>query len=87
MFIVPQPVIVNGVRMGTFGNVGRNTLIGPGLATFDCSLTKSVVVPRVSDTFRIQFKLEVFNIFNRANMGLPNNVVLNPDGTLYVPQG
>ena len=49
---------------GFFGNVGRNTLTSPGLATFDLSIFKNI---NVSENTRFQFRAEFFNIFNRKN--------------------
>ena len=69
-FVLPAP--------GVLGNVGNNTLIGPGLALTDVSLLKSV---SVGGSRRIQFRLEVFNLFNRANFGLPANNLFSADGT------
>ncbi|MCH8268249.1 MAG: TonB-dependent receptor [Acidobacteria bacterium] len=53
---------------GFFGNTGRNTLTSPGLATFDLSLFKNI---NVTENTRFQFRAEFFNIFNRANFGVP----------------
>ena len=53
---------------GFYGNVGRNTLIAPGIATFDFGVTKGFVLSEGAD---LQFKAEFFNVFNRANFGLP----------------
>lgn len=53
----------------TFGNAGRNILIGPGLFTWDMGVDKEF---RVSDRFGLQFRSEFFNLLNRANFGLPN---------------
>ncbi len=47
----------------TFGNAGRNILIGPGLFTWDLGLDKEF---RVSDRFGLQFRSEFFNLLNRA---------------------
>jgi hypothetical protein len=44
---------------------------GPGLQDFDFSLVKNNPVHRISDTFNIQFRWEVFNIFNHANFNPP----------------
>ena len=55
------------------GNAGRNILIGPGLSNFDMSLFKNNPVKRVSETFNVQFRLEVFNIFNRPNFAPPTD--------------
>jgi len=54
---------------GTIGNVGRSTLIGPGVANVDFSLTKNTGIGEYAN---LQFRAEFFNIFNRANFGLPN---------------
>ena len=53
---------------GFFGNAGRNTLILPGVATFDVGVTKNFALTEGAD---LQFKAEVFNLFNRANFGIP----------------
>jgi Carboxypeptidase regulatory-like domain len=63
-FVLPPP--------GTYGNVGRDVLYGPGLATTDLSLAKNT---SISEKLRLQFRAEFFNLFNRANFGSPNAVV------------
>ena len=68
----------------TIGNVGRNTLIAPGLANLDFSLTKKT---SVGENVTVEFRAEFFNIFNRTNLGLPStqvveNPVFNPDGSV-----
>ncbi len=57
---------------GTFGNLGRNTIIGPGFATWDMAVFKNFRLPA---NRRIQVRIEGFNILNRANFGLPKNTV------------
>jgi hypothetical protein len=57
---------------GTFGNVGRSSLRGPGLLTFDTSLLKRV---RISEGLNLQFRAEAFNILNHPNLAYPNEVV------------
>jgi hypothetical protein len=59
------------------GNAGRNTLIGPGLVNLDLSVFKNNPVRRISETFNVQFRAEVFNILNRANFAVP----ITPDNT------
>jgi hypothetical protein len=65
-----------------FGNAGRNSVIGPKLVNFDMSLVKNTHVPRISETFNVQFRVEVFNIFNHANFNSPtaNNGVFDGSG-------
>jgi hypothetical protein len=55
---------------GTFGNTGRGDFVGPNLRTADLAFVKvSQGVP--TDAGRLEFRVEVFNIFNRANFGPP----------------
>ncbi len=56
-----------------FGNLGRNTLIGPGLAKLDFSIFKNNYVKRISESFNVQFRAEFFNILNRANFASPTD--------------
>ena len=62
---------------GFYGNLGRDTLIGPGLATWDFSLLKNIPI---RERFRAQFRAEFFNILNRANFNTPNAVTFTPTG-------
>ncbi len=59
---------------GTWGNLGRGTYDGPGLADVDLSLLKSF---RVTDRVSAQFRGEVFNALNRANFASPNTTVFS----------
>src|SRR6267378_2977876 len=52
------------------GNLGRNTLVGPGQWTTDESLFKNL---QLTERFKFQFRFEVFNAFNRANFKLPSS--------------
>jgi hypothetical protein len=60
----------------TFGNAPRNSVIGPGFANVDFALAKTWQMPRASE---IEFRWEVFNLFNRANFDLPNRIFGNPN--------
>jgi hypothetical protein len=53
------------------GDLGRNSVIGPGLVNVDFSTVKNNYVPRISETFNIQFRAEFFNVLNRANFAPP----------------
>ena len=53
------------------GNLGRNTVIGPGLLNLDMSLTKDSYIRKISEAFDIQFRAEFFNITNRTNFAPP----------------
>jgi hypothetical protein len=56
---------------GTFGNTGRGDFDGPDLRTVDLALVKTARWPRLGSDARIEFRVEVFNVFNRANFGAP----------------
>jgi outer membrane receptor protein involved in Fe transport len=61
---------------GTFGNSGRNILIGPEFANVDFGVVKNVPLTRGHS---LQFRTEVFNLFNRVNLGNPVNSVSAPN--------
>ena len=56
-----------------FGDGGRNTLVGPGLVNFDFMIFKNNKIPRISESFNIQFRAEMFNVFNHPNHLPPIN--------------
>ena len=62
-FAVPAPF--------TFGNERRNDLVGPNYINVDFNARKDFTLER----FTVQFKSEFFNLFNRTQLGLPNNNV------------
>lgn len=57
---------------GAMGNLGRGALMGPNLRTFDLAAVKNTNWSRLGEGRRIQFRAEVFNLFNRANFGVPS---------------
>ena len=54
---------------GTRGNLGRNSLTGPGLINSDLSLVKSVAL---ASARTLQVRVEAFNFLNRANLAVPS---------------
>jgi len=67
---------------GTYGNLGRNVLDGPGLWTADLGLTKNA---SITEKLRFQFRVEVFNFFNHVNYAIPDNLVVISAATGAVP--
>jgi Carboxypeptidase regulatory-like domain/TonB-dependent Receptor Plug Domain len=61
---------------GTFGNVGRNTVISPGIVSWDASLLKSFYF---QENKSLQFRFEAFNAANHANLGNPGLSVVATD--------
>lgn len=53
------------------GNAGRNILIGPGITNLDFSVFKNNRIPRISETFNVQFRAEIFNTLNHPNFAPP----------------
>ncbi|OFW32735.1 MAG: hypothetical protein A3J28_07890 [Acidobacteria bacterium RIFCSPLOWO2_12_FULL_60_22] len=65
--------------LGFYGNLGRNTLISPGLVSLDFSMVK---ITPLTERTRLDFRAEFFNLLNRANFGLPDNNVFQPNGVV-----
>jgi hypothetical protein len=73
----PAAFLAPPSNSGFYGNLGRDTLIGPGLATWDLSFLKNT---RLTERTNLQFRAELFNVLNRANFNTPNAVVFTPTG-------
>jgi hypothetical protein len=56
----------------TFGNAGRNSLVGPGTRTADLYLRKEF---KIRGRARLELRIEAFNVFNHPNFGLPDNYI------------
>ncbi|HEU4710347.1 MAG TPA: TonB-dependent receptor [Pyrinomonadaceae bacterium] len=77
MAFEPQPA-------GFPGNAERNSIIGPGLANTDFSLVRTV---NFGEGRVLQFRSEVFNLFNRANFGTPLRVLFDTQGNRIASAG
>jgi len=60
---------------GFLGNAGRNMLRGPGFVNVDLSAVKHNAWHAAGKHGAIEFRVEAFNVFNRANFSIPNRVV------------
>lgn len=67
--------------IGTFGNLGRNTAVGPGIANLNVALLKRTAISKISEQFVLEFRAEATNLFNHANFGLPNQALYNSTTT------
>jgi hypothetical protein len=81
-YVLGQPVFPSGQTVdrwlnlaafsvparGTWGNLGRNAARAPGMWQVDAALGKKT---RITESLNIEFRGEVFNVFNRAQYGLP----------------
>jgi hypothetical protein len=63
-----NPAAYSVPARGTWGNLGRNAVRAPGMWQVDMALGKQT---RITERFNIEFRGEVYNLFNRAQYGLP----------------
>ena len=59
----------------TFGDAGRNILIGPGSASLDLAIGRTF---HLAGARRVEVRAEVYNALNRANLGLPESFIDRP---------
>jgi Carboxypeptidase regulatory-like domain/TonB-dependent Receptor Plug Domain len=70
-YIKTQCLAFPGVNK--WGNLGRNTLVGPGVSKLDVSVFKNNRIRRISENFNAQLRAEFFNVLNRANFASPTD--------------
>jgi len=64
----------------TYGDVGRNSVYGPGMQTMDLAIQRAF---RLTEKLNFQFRGEAFNALNKVNLGTPNRFVNTPQfGTI-----
>jgi len=68
----PAAFVAPPNNSGFYGNAGRDTLLGPGLATWDFSFLKQM---SFRENLRVQFRAEFFNVLNHANFNTPNLII------------
>ncbi len=73
----PGAFLAPPANSGFWGNLGRDTLSGPGLATWDFSVFKDT---RIKERLDVEFRAELFNLLDRANFNTPNLIVFTPTG-------
>ena len=71
-FLSPGGFVLPAI--GTFGNVGKGSVNGPNLTTWDMGFFKNIPLMG-SERYRLQFRAEFFNIFNHANFNDPNTSI------------
>jgi hypothetical protein len=74
-FLLPPP--------GFYGNAGRNIMLGPGLLAFDLSVQKTFPLG-LREGMQLEFRTDLFNLFNHANFGSPSEAVLNPTNRQFI---
>jgi len=73
-----DPAAYSLPTLGTWGNLGRGVLDGPGLAELDFSVFKTT---SITERTSVLFRAEFFNITNRANFNLPNPIIFSGNTT------
>jgi len=63
---------------GTYGNLGRDTMNGPVTNMVNFTLAKN---SSLTETVKLQFRAEFFNLFNHANFGTPSIAIFQSDRT------
>jgi len=58
---------------GTNGNSGRNAFTGPGFWNLDLSLSRTLALPRLRESTRLEVRADAFNVLNHANLQPPAN--------------
>jgi outer membrane receptor protein involved in Fe transport len=61
------------------GTAGRNIITGPGLVNLNFSVNKDNYIRRISETFDVQFRAEIFNILNHPNWQPPHTANAEAD--------
>jgi outer membrane receptor protein involved in Fe transport len=64
-----NPAAFADPAFGTFGNTGRNTLIGPGFTDVDISLAKEFAI---RESWKLEISADAYNAFNHTNFGNPD---------------
>jgi hypothetical protein len=59
----------------TFGNLGRNTLIGPGFVNLDLVMVKTF---HIGESLRLEFRAEAFNVANHPNYNIVGRILNDP---------
>jgi hypothetical protein len=68
---------------GVLGNLGRNTLRGPGFDDVDLSLFRNISFSQ--DRFKLQFRVESFNLLNHTNFGVQTTAIFTPPNSAPLP--
>lgn len=75
-----DPCAFHPAPRGFYGDMARNSLRGPDFQTLDLSLVKETRAPWMGEAGQVEFRVEGFNILNRANFGTPNRTVYPGSG-------
>ncbi len=72
-----NPTVLVLPQAGTYGNLGRNTIIGPGLSNLDFALLKNTAI---TERLNLQFRAEAYNLLNNVNWFQPSASTFQTNG-------
>jgi hypothetical protein len=75
-----NPAAFSAPADGTFGNLARNAVRAPGIWQIDASMGKRFPV---NEHMALRFGADIFNLFNRAQIGKPNTKWTGPTATNF----
>jgi hypothetical protein len=78
----PNAFTINGFVLGTYGNSASGNCYGPGLDNWDLGIHKDF---KLTERVGMQFRLELFNAFNKAEFQGINNGI-NPSQLCFADQ-
>jgi Carboxypeptidase regulatory-like domain/TonB dependent receptor len=76
-----NPLAFSQPPQGMFGDLGRNSIYGPGYRDWDLSVTKET---QLTEKLALQLRGEVFNVLNHPNFALPNHNITPGSGPMGV---
>lgn len=86
---VPAPIPPAGSLYcsNLLGNAGRNSLYGPAYTNVDFSIFKNTHIPKISESFNVQFRAEFFNVLNHPNFAAPNFLGSFQNNSIFTESG
>ncbi|MBZ5643111.1 MAG: carboxypeptidase regulatory-like domain-containing protein [Acidobacteriia bacterium] len=72
-----NPLMFGEAQLGNIGNSPRDILRGPGVGTWNFSINKDTKLGFLGEQGSLEFRMEIFNLLNRANFGPPTNVAFS----------
>jgi hypothetical protein len=90
-----NPLMFGEAPLGQIGNSPRDILRGPGVGTWNFSINKDTKLGFLGEQGSLEFRMEIFNLLNRANFGPPTNVTFagttalstSAGGNIQAPNG